>query len=581
MTKTPATKRSRKKPPPPEQTKTDALLGDFRNFVYLLWRHLRLPDPTPVQYDIAHYLQHGPRRLMVKGFRGVGKSWLTSAFVLWSLLRNPNERVLVVSGSKARADAFSIFTRRLIDEVPLLHGLKPKPAQRDSVVEFDVGPSAPHQAASVRAVGITGQMTGSRSTLIVADDVETPKNSLTETMRERLAELVKEFDAVVTDMTCPDGSVLPGRVVFLGTDQTENSLYKRLPERGYEVRVWPARVPEPAKVLAYGGTLAPFVESSKKKAGAPLDPTRFSEEDLLQREASYGRAGFALQFMLDPALSDEDRYPLRCRDFIVMDLDPVIAPQRVAWGSGHAQIEQNLTCFGLDGDRWHQPMYVSDEWFPLNHKVMYVDPAGRGSDEVGYAIVGELAGKLYVLDVGGMRGGYSTENLEALCRLAQQFQVHRMLVEPNFGDGMFRQLLAPLIGRFHSVSLEDATWSKGQKERRIIDTLEPLLMQHRLVLNRAVVLKDTKVEEREYKLGYQLTRVTRDRGAIAHDDRLEALAGACKVHLDVMNQDEELAALRLESERMDKELSDFLARFEKNNPMAQTEPRWGRERNIH
>lgn len=42
--------------------KTDPLARDFRNFLYVVWKHLNLPDPTPVQYDIAHFMQHGPRR---------------------------------------------------------------------------------------------------------------------------------------------------------------------------------------------------------------------------------------------------------------------------------------------------------------------------------------------------------------------------------------------------------------------------------------------------------------------------------------------------------------------------------------
>ena len=37
---------------------------DFRNFLYLAWKHLALPDPTPIQYDIAEYLQSGLKDLL-------------------------------------------------------------------------------------------------------------------------------------------------------------------------------------------------------------------------------------------------------------------------------------------------------------------------------------------------------------------------------------------------------------------------------------------------------------------------------------------------------------------------------------
>ena len=45
--------------------------------------------------------------------------------------------------------------------------------------------------------------------------------------------------------------------------------------------------------------------------GQPTDTLRFSDFDLLEREASYGGSGFALQFMLDTRLSDAQRYPLK------------------------------------------------------------------------------------------------------------------------------------------------------------------------------------------------------------------------------------------------------------------------------
>jgi hypothetical protein len=39
-------------------------LKDFRNFLYVIWKHLRLPQPTALQYDIATYLQSDERRII-------------------------------------------------------------------------------------------------------------------------------------------------------------------------------------------------------------------------------------------------------------------------------------------------------------------------------------------------------------------------------------------------------------------------------------------------------------------------------------------------------------------------------------
>ena len=197
---------------------------DFPVFLGLCWVHLNLPIPTPVQQDIARYIQCGPRRRMIQAFRGVGKSWITSAYVCWRLLRHPQINILVVSASKERSDQFTTFTLMILRDMDILKHLYPEQHQRNSKISFDVAPAEADHAPSVKSVGILGQMTGSRADLIIADDSESPNNSDTQMMREKLAERVKEFDAVLKP---------GGEIVYLGTPQTEDSLYNRLEDRGY------------------------------------------------------------------------------------------------------------------------------------------------------------------------------------------------------------------------------------------------------------------------------------------------------------------------------------------------------------
>ena len=160
------------------------LQQDFKLFLQALWAELGLPSPTRAQYAIADYLQNGPKRLQVQAFRGVGKSWITGAFVLWTLFNDPERKVMIISASKERADNMSIFLQKLIIDTPWLSHLQPKSDDsRWSRISFDVNCS-PHQAPSVKSVGITGQLTGSRADLMILDDVEVPGNSLTEFMRE-------------------------------------------------------------------------------------------------------------------------------------------------------------------------------------------------------------------------------------------------------------------------------------------------------------------------------------------------------------------------------------------------------------
>ena len=529
----------------------DPIKKDFRNFLYIAWEHLGLPCPTPVQYDIAYQLQHGPRRYIIQAFRGVGKSWITSAFVVWRLYCDPQTHILVISASKQRADDFSTFTKRIIAEMPVLKHLKASSEQRDSNVAFDVGPARASHAPSVKSIGITGQIVGSRADLIVADDVEVLTNSLTQIMRDKLAEIVKEFDSVLTP---------GGRVVYLGTPQTQETLYTTLESRGYATKIWTARKPTEQKMGNYKGRLAQFIIDSQTPPGEAIDPLRFDDLDLTEREASYGRTGFDLQFMLDTTSSDANKFPLKLSDFIVStQTHPDKAPGFLVWGKDRKQHLHDLPTVGLAGDYFYSPMQVSEEYFDYQGKVLSIDPSGRGADETAYAVVGMLNGMLHVGDVGGLSGGYSRDVLKKLSLVAKEHKVNKIIIEENFGDGMFSQLFKPVLAQYYSCTCEEVKQSK-QKELRIIDVLEPTLNQHRLVIPRQLVERDFLETEGEPRRGlfYQLTRLTKDKGSLVHDDRLDALAIAVKYWVERLDVDTQQAHKAAQDDRFQSELDKFI-----------------------
>ena len=41
---------------------------DFRYFLVIVWKHLQLPNPTPIQLDIAGYMQDGQNRRSIDAF---------------------------------------------------------------------------------------------------------------------------------------------------------------------------------------------------------------------------------------------------------------------------------------------------------------------------------------------------------------------------------------------------------------------------------------------------------------------------------------------------------------------------------
>lgn len=536
----------------------DKLL-DFRNFLYVIWKHLRLPEPTPIQYDIANYLQSGEKRLIIEGFRGVGKSWITSAFALHQLYLNPQMNILVVSASKSRSDDFSTFCLRLLYEVPMLQHLCPTDSQRQSKIAFDVKPARASHQPSVKSVGIFGQITGSRADLIIADDIETPINSMTQGMRDRLSETVKEFESVIK----PDA-----RIVFLGTPQCESSLYNLLPERGYKKRVWTARYPDDKQKNYLGHSLAPLilnaVELDKGIIGKSTEPQRFTDEDLLEREASYGRSQFALQFQLDTRLSDSDRYPLKLSDLVVTSLNPEKAYEKYVWASNPELRCNELPCVGISGDYYYRPMDMVGDLLDYTGSVMSVDPSGSGKDESSYCVTKFLNGQIFVFECGGFGGGFSDEVLMKLTKIAKKHQVNSILIEQNFGQGMFSQLLKPFLRKEYNCSIEEVRHNKA-KHSRLVGTLEPLLNQHRIIIDENVIKNDynsSSLYKSEvglrYQLFYQMSRLTNEKGSLTHDDRIDALEMACNYWLEQMARDADLAIIDRKRELIDNEIDKFM-----------------------
>jgi hypothetical protein len=539
-------------------------LKDFKNFLYLAWKQLNLPDPTPLQYDIAQYMQHGDKRAIIQAFRGAGKSWICSAYVVHQLLMDQSLNILVVSASKTRSDDFSVFCMRLINEMPILQHLRPKDSQRQSKISFDVGGAPASHAPSVKSLGITSQLTGSRADIIIADDIEVPNNAATMVMREKLSEQVKEFDSILK----PDDT---SKVIFLGTPQTFDSIYTKLQERGYNSRIWPAtHITQSHNEKIYDGNVANICVDPEME-GRSTEPLRFSDVDLAERKISYGSAGFTMQFLLDSKLSDVEKFPLKISDLIVTSIDNEVAPERYVWARDpDREWDSSVPNVAFAGERYYRPFKTLGDMVPYTGSVLAIDPAGRGRDETGYAVCKILNGTLYVPAAGGLSGGYSEDTLVQLAELAKEHKVNYIVTETNFGDGMFNELIKPVLTRIYPVSIEEVRHST-QKEKRIIDTLEPVMAGHRLVVDPDVVKDDFQTIQKyphesqlKYSLFYQMSRLTRDRGAITHDDRLDALSIAVAYWTEQMAQDAEVKMTERKVELLDQELQKFTDAYFKN-----------------
>ena len=534
-----------------------ALQDDFKLFLQALWEQLDLPQPTRAQYAIADYLQSGPKRLQIQAFRGVGKSWITGAFVLWTLFNNPEKKIMIISASKERADNMSIFLQKLIIETPWLNHLQPKSDEaRWSRISFDVNCS-PHQAPSVKSVGITGQLTGSRADLMILDDVEVPGNSMTEMMREKLLQLCTEAESILTPKN-------DSRIMYLGTPQTTFTIYRKLAERNYRPFVWTARYPRNQK--QYEGLIAPQLQEDIDKGVAPWTPTddRFTEDDLVEREASMGRSNFMLQFMLDTSLSDAEKFPLKMSDLIVTAVNPTEGPENVIWCSDPRNVLKELPTVGLPGDYFHSPMQLQGEWAPYTETIASVDPSGRGADETAVAYLSQRNGLIYLHEMRAYRDGYSDNTLLDILRGCKKYGATTLVVESNFGDGIVAELFNKHIQQTKQRILVKEERANVRKEERIIDTLEPVMNQHRLIVNKSVVdwdynsNKDEAPEKRLlYMLFYQMSRMCREKYAVKHDDRLDALAQGVKYYTESFS----ISANEQMKQRKRDEFQDMLESF--------------------
>ena len=536
----------------------NALQGDFKLFLQALWEQLDLPSPTRAQYAIADYLQHGPKRLQIQAFRGVGKSWITGAFVLWTLFKDPEKKIMIISASKERADNMSIFLQKLIIETPWLSHLQPKSDDaRWSRISFDVLCS-PHQAPSVKSVGITGQLTGSRADLMILDDVEVPGNSMTELMREKLIQLCTEAESILTPK---DDS----RIMYLGTPQTTFTIYRKLAERSYRPFIWPSRYPR--DITPYEGLIAPQLQEDIDNGAEPwetTDPDRFDNEDLLEREASMGRSNFMLQFMLDTSLSDAEKFPLKCADLVVTSVNATTAPDNVIWCSDRQNVIKDLPTVGLPGDYFYSPMQLQGEWTEYDETICSVDPSGRGTDETAAAYISQKNGFLYLHEMRAYRDGYSDNTLLDILRGCKKYGASKLVVETNFGDGIVSELFKKHIQQTKQFIDIEEVRANVRKEDRIIDALEPILNQHRLIVDRGVIEwdyssnKDSPSESRLlYMLFYQMSRMCRMKGALKHDDRLDCLAQGVKYYTDAMG----ISAQEAINIRKRKEWEDILEDF--------------------
>lgn len=539
----------------------DPLKKDFRNFAYKTWMTLFGNPPTNLMYELAERLQSGPAKDVLMGYRGLSKSYITVDFAVYALYCDPTEIVLTVSGSDKGAKGNADLAWSMINGFDWLSHMKPRGMLRQSSQAFDVTGSRMEKSESFAAMSLFGQITGRRASLIIPDDVETPNTSATEgdrsLLRLRYAEL--------------GGAILKpkGQIKVLGTAQHEQTLYLELVnDKGYGMRMWPVVYPviseDPKKdeIHKYGPWLAPSirkaVEENPELAGTTVEPTRFDETDLFERRLEYGNTEFERQFKLWLDAGVGVSQPLRLRDCPVIEISPpagnvkrVLVPANLTWSPLPANRMEDIQVDSLSGDGHVFAATGVDFWQEAELVQMTVDPSGGGSDETAWGVEAQHLGRVFSCMWDARLEGFSKGTMEAIAADAKLWGVDKIRIEKNYGGGMFGELLRPyLLAIGHPCAIEEENAGQVQKEVRIIDSLEAMWTSHRIVFNAEALRKDFRVDyaqteeakRRFYRLTYQATRITKKKGCIAHDDRIDRLASAVSGFMGTLRRQVEDAA---------------------------------------
>lgn len=534
----------------------------FRTFLADCFMDVKGFATDDVCAEIANYMQANIRLKMVQAQREQAKSMIAGAYGVWRLIHDPGLIVLIISAGSEVASQVNLWMRLIIDNWRPLECLRAdkRHGDRTSAHAFDIHwlLKGPDKSPSCACIGITSTSQGRRAGLIIADDIESAKNGLSAVQQEQILQLSKDFSNI-----CSTGDIL-----YLGTPQSTNSLYNTLEERGYTIRIWPGRYPTLTEEEYYGQRLAPMLVKKMLDdptlrtgggvsglRGKPISPLRLGEDVLTAKELDIGPAAFELQVMLNTSLSDHTLYPLKVRDLVVLDIGMDKAPAAITWlpdPNKRVKLTRNWELY--------LPFAIDEVFFPFQGAVLVIDPAGGGGnfnsashspDETTAMVSKLLHGYIFIPEMLALPGGYSQQVFIQIAAMSVRHRIRTIQVEENLGKGAFATMLRPVVMRawreagLEGYPLVEDVWESGNKNKRMIQILEPLLARHRLVISPEVLRYDEESIkqyparlQQHYSLLDQMARATLQSGCLLHDDRLDVLTNCCKYWLERLNVDE-------------------------------------------
>jgi phage terminase large subunit-like protein len=457
---------------------------------FLMWAERMRWDVPLIHVQACHWLENRGDVGVLRCFRGFGKSTILDIYNAWMLYTNPHEQILHQGSTDPDAYKVSRGTERVLEMHPLCVDCR---KTRGETQRWWVNGTDDVRYGSLYARGIMSTVTGHRATEIQNDDVEVPQNIGTPEAREKLRIRLDEQVHIM---------IPGGRTLYIGTPHAHDSLYDEVERAGADcltIRMFQKEhrienadkkeyslpfAPEfvflgigpQTKSLAVGKDYQLIIKGSTVKikfSEAPnslIDfysgsawPERFDAKEMLKRRKKTRTIN-----------SWDSQYQLHSRPVTETRLDPERMPAY--------DCEPVLKKANGSASMWlgkTQIVGMSVRWDPSGGKVdsdassvavVLQDVHGRRYWHRAERLSGDIA--TFAEDGKTITGGQVFQ----LCDIVQSLHAPKVTVETN-GIGGFAPavLKAALKQRKLTCGVSEQA-SVANKQRRILEAMEPLLL---------------------------------------------------------------------------------------------------------
>lgn len=166
---------------------------------------------------LVETLNTEPHRGLLNAFRHSGKSTVVGIFAACVLYHIPKTRILILSAESGLASRMVSHIKNILENHPLCTDILPDVKKEWGTHKITIKRPIGIREPSVICQGISGNITGMRSDLIICDDVEVPNTCNTQQKRTNLRERLRELDFILSPQ---------GTMIYIGTPHTKDTIYQ-------------------------------------------------------------------------------------------------------------------------------------------------------------------------------------------------------------------------------------------------------------------------------------------------------------------------------------------------------------------